>query len=66
LIAAAFKEAPFHSVRSLASTSGVAPVTVWRHLHSAGYVVPNLRIVPHSFSLAQKSLESDQNPIKEK
>jgi hypothetical protein len=54
LIAVAFEKAPFHSVHSLANIIKVSPVAVWRHFHSAGYVVLNLGIVPHTPSLAQK------------
>jgi histone-lysine N-methyltransferase SETMAR len=55
LIAAALEESPFHSVRSLASAIKIPPTTVWRHLHSSGFVVRNLRIVPHTLSAAQKA-----------
>jgi hypothetical protein len=54
LIAEALEEAPFHSVRSLASTTKIPATTGWRHLHSAGHVVRNLRIVPDTVSPAQK------------
>jgi histone-lysine N-methyltransferase SETMAR len=55
LIAEALTEAPFHSVRSLASTIKIPKTTIWRHLHQAGYVVRNLRIIPHSLSDTQKA-----------
>jgi hypothetical protein len=60
LIASAMEESPFHSVRSLASTIKIPSTTVWRHLHSSGYVVRNLHIVPHALSGAQKPLESNR------
>jgi hypothetical protein len=54
LVAEALEEAPFHSVRSTASTTKIPHTAVWRHLHSAGYVMTNLRIVPHTLCPAQK------------
>jgi hypothetical protein len=51
----ALGESPFHSVRSLASTIKISPITVWRHLHARGDAVRNLHIVPHMLSLAQKA-----------
>jgi hypothetical protein len=56
LVAEALTEAPFHSGRSFASTLKIPKTTGWRHLHHAGYVVCNLRIIPHSLSDAQKAI----------
>jgi hypothetical protein len=36
LVINALEESPFHSVRSLASTIKIPPMTVWRHLHARG------------------------------
>jgi histone-lysine N-methyltransferase SETMAR len=55
LIADALDEAPFHSVRSLASSIKYPHTTVWRHLRTAGYIVRNLHLVPHTLSPAQKA-----------
>jgi histone-lysine N-methyltransferase SETMAR len=55
LIADALEESPFHTVRSMASAIKIPPTTVWRHLHSRGYVVRHLHIVPHTLSMAQKA-----------
>jgi hypothetical protein len=54
LVANALEESPFHTVRSLASAIKISPTTIWRHLHSRGYVVWHLHIVPHTLSIAQK------------
>jgi hypothetical protein len=53
-VANALEESPFHTVRSLASASKILPTTVWQHLHSRGYVVGHLNIIPHTLSMAQK------------
>jgi hypothetical protein len=45
---------PFHLVRSLASAIKKPPPTVWCHLHSMGFVIKHLRLVPHSLSEVQK------------
>ena len=55
MVANALEESPFHTVRSLASAIKIPPTTVWRHLHSRGYVVRHLHIVPHTLSAAQKA-----------
>jgi hypothetical protein len=52
---AAVDESPFHSVRSLASTFMIAPATGWLHLHSRGYVVRELHVVPYRLSAAPKA-----------
>jgi hypothetical protein len=49
-----FDEFPFHSVRSLSAVLARPRTTVWRHLHSAGYVPRNLQLVPHALSPSQK------------
>jgi hypothetical protein len=55
LIAAALEESSFRSVRSLASDVKYPSTTVWRHLHSSGYVLRHLHVVPHTFSPDQKA-----------
>jgi hypothetical protein len=57
LVISALEECPFHPVRSLASTIKISPTTVWRHLHARGYVVRNLRILPHMLSLVPKAAQ---------
>jgi hypothetical protein len=55
LVANALEESPFHTVHSLASAIKISPKTVWRNLHSRGYVVQHLHIIPHTLSTAQKA-----------
>jgi hypothetical protein len=55
LIAKTLEETHFHSVHPLANTLKISQATIWRYLHSAGYVVPNLRIISHSLSRTQKA-----------
>jgi hypothetical protein len=55
LVINALEESPFHSVRSLASNIKIPPTTEWQHLHTRGYVIRNLHIVPRMLSLAQKA-----------
>jgi hypothetical protein len=45
---------PFHSMRSLASAIKRPPPIVWCHLHSMGFGIKHLRLVPHSLSEVQK------------
>jgi hypothetical protein len=54
LITSPLDQCPFHSVRALCSAIKHPHTTVWRHLHSAGFVVRNLRLVPHKLSPFQK------------
>jgi hypothetical protein len=54
LIAEALEETPFHSVRSLANALKIPQTTIWRHLHSADYVVRNLLLIADTLSPAQK------------
>jgi hypothetical protein len=52
-IAEELEISPFHSVHSLASAIKRLRETVWCHLHSIGFVVKHLRLVPHTLSLVQ-------------
>jgi hypothetical protein len=55
LTADALEESPFHCVRLFASATKYAPTTVWRDLHSMGYVVENFQLVPHTLSTFQQT-----------
>jgi hypothetical protein len=55
LIASALEELPFQSVRSLPSAIKYTLTTVWRYVHSSGYVVRHLHVVPHTLSPDQKA-----------
>jgi hypothetical protein len=55
LITSALEKCPFHSVRTLCSAIKPSCISVWRYLHSAGFVVRSLRLVPHGFSPSQKA-----------
>jgi hypothetical protein len=54
-MAKSLEEMLFHSVRSLASILKILQTTGQRHLHTAGDVVRNLRIIPHTLSPAQNA-----------
>jgi hypothetical protein len=66
LITSALEPCPFHSVRTLCSAIKHPRTTVWRHLHAAGFVVRNLRLVPPNSLLLQKrnALEWQSNSNK--
>jgi hypothetical protein len=55
LIASALEQCLFHSVITLCSTTKCPCTTVWRHRHSAGFIIRNLRVVPHELSPSQKA-----------
>jgi hypothetical protein len=55
LIAYALEEAAFHSVRPLASATKYLLTIVWRHLHSAGYVMQTLRLARRTVSDTQQA-----------
>jgi histone-lysine N-methyltransferase SETMAR len=59
LIFAVLEQEPFHSVRSLATAVKSPPTTVWRSLHSSGFVLRNLRLVPHALSPSEKASRVD-------
>jgi hypothetical protein len=55
LITSALEQSPFHSLRTLRSSIKHPRIPVWRHLHSAGFVVRNLPLGPHELSFSQKA-----------
>jgi hypothetical protein len=55
LIATTLEEAPFQSVRSLASGIKYPGTTVWQYLHAADYAVHHLPLVSHMLTPVQKS-----------
>jgi hypothetical protein len=55
LITPPLEQFSFHSVRRLCSTIKHPYTKVWRHLHSAGQLVRNLRLAPHRLSPSQKA-----------
>jgi hypothetical protein len=55
LMTSALDQCPFHSVHSVCSAIKHPLTTVWRHLHSAGFVLRNLPLVTHGFSPSQKA-----------
>jgi hypothetical protein len=50
LITSALEQCAFHSVCTLCFAIKHPRRTVWRDLHSAGFIVHNLRLVPHELS----------------
>jgi hypothetical protein len=54
LLMSSLEQCSFHSPRTLISTIKHPSATVWRHLHSAVFVVCNLFLVPYEPSPSQK------------
>jgi hypothetical protein len=63
LITSALEQCPCHSLSTLCSAIKHPSRTVWRHLHCAGFVVHNLRLVPHEPSFSKSGTSWNGNRI---
>jgi hypothetical protein len=54
LITFNLEQCPFHSVHTLCSAIKHPRTTIWRYLHSTGFVMGNFRLVPNELSPSRK------------